>query len=127
MFLRVGFVTPSFAHTLCRYRAGGPVVVGIISARYSGGDPVTYSIVSGNTANTFALDNWGILTVTNNSLLDYATLASQTQLTVQFELFVNLLDQSNPSLSETNRRVVVAILPVRRGFAGPNQPGIGFE
>jgi len=42
-------------------------------------------------------------------LLDYDVLASKTQLAVQFELLVDILDTTEPSLSETNRRVVVAV------------------
>ena len=87
-------------------------IVGTLSARNSSGDPLAYTIMSGNQGNTFALDDSGVLTVEDNGLLDYATLASQTQLTVQFELFIDINDLLNPSLTETNRRVVVGVLPV---------------
>jgi alpha-tubulin suppressor-like RCC1 family protein len=86
--------------------------VGTLVVRNGTAHPVAYTIVSGNTSNTFALDNSGLLTVADNQVLDYASLASQTQLRVQSELFVNITDLVDPSMSETNRRVVVAILPV---------------
>jgi alpha-tubulin suppressor-like RCC1 family protein len=88
------------------------MVLGTIPVRNDSADPVAYTVVSGNPSNTFALDNSGVLTVADNQLLDYTTLTSQTQLAVQFELFVNITDLLDASLSETNRRVVVAILPV---------------
>lgn len=84
-------------------------VVGTVASRCSCTDPLSYQIVSGNTGATFALDNAGHLAVSDNRLLDYSTLAAQTQFAVQFELLVNILDALNPSLSETNRRVLVAI------------------
>ena len=87
-------------------------VVGTIAPHNGRGDTLRFAIVSGNDSNTFALDNSGVLTVADNRSLDYTTLANQTQLTVQFELFVNITDLLNSSLSETNRRVVVAVLPV---------------
>jgi len=87
-------------------------VIGTIAARNGGADPLAFTIVSGNPSNTFSLDSSGVLRVADNRLLDYPSLARQTQLTVQFELFVNIIDVLAPSLSETNRRVVVAVLPV---------------
>jgi hypothetical protein len=87
-------------------------VVGTVAAHNGRGDPLTFAIVSGTASNTFAIDNSGVLTVSYNRSLDYTTLANQTQLTVQFQLFVNITDLLNASLSETNRRVVVAVLPV---------------
>jgi alpha-tubulin suppressor-like RCC1 family protein len=87
-------------------------IVGNIMARETGIDPLSYSIVSGNYSNTFSLDDFGVLVVADNRALDYTTLANQTQLAVQFELFVNIADLVEPGLSETNRRVVVAVLPV---------------
>lgn len=87
-------------------------VVGTIAARNGGADPPAFTIATGNTSNTFALDSSGVLRVAENRLLDYTSLASQTQFPVQFELFVNIADLLDPSLSEINRRVIVAILPV---------------
>ena len=95
-------------------------VVGTVPAN-SSGDPLAYAIVSGNTGNTFNLDNTGVLRVANNTLLDYNRLATNTMLAVQFELFVNITNLANPALTELNRRVVVAVLdindpPVVTGF-----------
>ena len=86
-------------------------VVGIVQASHPNGDPLLYSMVSGNTGNTFAIDNAGTLTVADNRLLDYPTLAAQTTLVVQFNLLVDITDQQDPALTETNRRVVVAVTP----------------
>jgi alpha-tubulin suppressor-like RCC1 family protein len=87
-------------------------IVGTVPPGVSNGDSLGYAILSGNTGNTFAIDSSGTLTVADNTLLDYGTLASQGQFTVQFELFVNITDLQNGSLRETNRRVVVAVMPV---------------
>jgi hypothetical protein len=65
------------------------------------------------------------MTVANNADLDYATLAARTVLEVQFELFVDLKDLLNPSLTETNRRVVIAYSPMLEpcGNRAASQPG----
>jgi len=87
-------------------------VVGMVRAKNTGGDALAYSIVSGNSGGTFAIDNAGTLTVADNQLLDYATLAAQTTLAVQFDLVVDIIGVQNPGLTETDRRVVVAVTPV---------------
>lgn len=87
-------------------------LVGVVPATNPGGDPLTYTITSGNTGSTFALDNSGNLSVANNALLNYETLASNTQLPVQFELFVDIVNTVNSALTETNRRVLVAVTNV---------------
>jgi alpha-tubulin suppressor-like RCC1 family protein len=86
-------------------------LVGIVRANNTGGDALAYSIVSGNAGGTFAIDNAGTLTVADNRLLDYPTLAAQTTLAVQFDLLVDITDPQNPGLTETGRRVVVAVTP----------------
>ena len=86
--------------------------VGVVAPLSANGDPLLYRLISGNTSNTFALDNTGNLTVSNNALLNYETLARNTQFAVQFELFVDIIDALNPTLTEANRRVVVAITPM---------------
>ena len=86
-------------------------VVGVVRAKNTGGDALAYSIVSGNSGGTFAIDNAGTLTVADNQLLDYATIAAQTTLAVGFDLLVNINDVQNPGLTETGRRVVVAVTP----------------
>ncbi|HLH52977.1 MAG TPA: immunoglobulin domain-containing protein [Verrucomicrobiae bacterium] len=75
-------------------------------------DSFSFSIASGNIGNTFALQDNGVLSVADNTLLDYAQLAAHTQLAVQFELFIDIIDNLNPNLNETNRRVVVAVFHV---------------
>jgi autotransporter-associated beta strand protein len=87
-------------------------LVGTISATNLGVDAVNFFIVSGNLSNTFALDDNGALTVANAATLDYETLALKTQSAVQFEMFVNITNTVNPSLTELNRRVVVQVTNV---------------
>ena len=86
--------------------------VGIVTATNLGVDALNYFIVSGNTSNTFALDDNGVLTVTNAATLDYETLGLNTQLAVRFEMFVNITNTVNPALTELNRRLVVVITNV---------------
>ena len=87
-------------------------VVGTVGATNLGVDPLNFFIVSGNSSNTFTLDNNGILTVANAATLNYETLAKTTLYAVQFELFVNITNLANPSLTELNRRVVVQVTNV---------------
>lgn len=100
--------------------------VGVVSAQAPDTDKFTYSIISGNRGNTFAIDNTGTLTVANNALLDYEILATNTSRSpVQFELFLNILDDLHPLLNETNRRVLVAVTnvnepPIVTGFVSSN-------
>jgi autotransporter-associated beta strand protein len=107
-------------------------VVGTVSATNLGVDALNYFIVSGNSSNAFALDNNGVLTVSNSSALNYETLALKTQFAVQFEMFVNITNTSNPALTELNRRVVVQVTnvneaPIIVGFTNSliahTQPG----
>lgn len=86
--------------------------VGLIKPVITTGDPLVFEITGGNLNGTFALDGSGRLSVANDSGLDYVTLGKNTQLPVQFELFVDIIDAAEASLSETNRRVVVAVLYV---------------
>lgn len=102
-------------------------VVGVVAPKPPNPDPLVYTIASGNTGNTFAIDNSGTLTVANNSLLNYETLARNTQFPVQFQLLVNIIDGIQPAFTETNRRVLVAITninepPVISGFVASNFP-----
>ncbi|RYD67244.1 MAG: DUF642 domain-containing protein, partial [Verrucomicrobiaceae bacterium] len=54
--------------------------------------------------------NTGVITVANNTLLDYWALAnSQSLYAAQLELFVNITNVNNSALNETNRRVVIAV------------------
>lgn len=107
-------------------------VVGVVPARAPATDTLTYSITSGNRGDTFAIGNSGILTVVNNALVDYQTLATNiSHAPVQFELFVNILDNLQPLFNETNRRVLVAITPIGEppvitGFVSSNALPEGF-
>jgi hypothetical protein len=87
-------------------------VVGLLPAANPNHDPPIYTITAGNTYDMFALDNSGTLFVSNSAALDYQTLARDTQLPAQFELFVDIVDAANSALTETNRRVVVAVTNV---------------
>jgi autotransporter-associated beta strand protein len=80
-----------------------------------------YAIGSGNTGNTFVIDDFGTVRVANNSLLDYFRMATNTMLPVQFELFVDINDLTDPTATELSRRVVIAVLnvndpPIVAGF-----------
>ena len=85
--------------------------VGLISP-LTAGSSLVYSIPVGNTNNTFSLDNSGVLRVANNTLLNYDRLATNTMFPVRFELLVNITNLANSSLTELNRRVVVAVTQV---------------
>jgi autotransporter-associated beta strand protein len=100
-------------------------LVGMVSSFANAGDQLLYSIVSGNTSNTFAVNNAGMLTVADSTMLDYETLALNTQLAVQFELLLNITDVTHPALNATNHRVLVAVTninepPVITGFVYTN-------
>ena len=71
---------------------------------------LAYTIVSGNTGNTFSVDADGAVRVANNTLLDYNRLATNTMLAVQFELLVNITNLDDPAQTELNRRVVISVL-----------------
>lgn len=87
-------------------------IVGTIGANNPNGNPLVYAITSGNTSNAFRVYNNGVLVVGNSSVLNYEALAMNTQFPVQFELFVNITNTVNSSLTELNRRVVVQVLDV---------------
>jgi hypothetical protein len=79
-------------------------------------DTLAYSIISGNSNNTFSVDNNGLVTVANNTLLDYARMSTNSMLGVQFELLVSITDISNPTLTELSRRVVIGILSTNLNY-----------
>ena len=89
-------------------------VVGTVPANASGN--LVYSIASGNSGNTFSIDNSGVLSVANNTLVDYERRATNSLYFAGFELFVNILNLDNPSLDELNRRVVVNVLSTNIGY-----------
>jgi autotransporter-associated beta strand protein len=86
-------------------------VVGTVLPRTGAGN-YSYTIVGGNTGNTFGIDAAGLLTVADNEWLDYRRLATNTMFTVQFELFVDIVNLDDNSKTELNRRVVVAVTDV---------------
>ena len=86
--------------------------LGLITANNPNNDPLVFTITSGNTGNTFAIDNDGRLSVADNSLLDYDALALSSQFPVQFEMFVDIVNATDSSLTELNHRVVVSITNV---------------
>lgn len=91
-------------------RAPNSTIVGNVPANNPNSSPLVYTITGGNTGGTFSISNSGVLQVANNVLLDYQALAANPALyAAQFELFVNITNVNNGSLSETNRRVVVSV------------------
>jgi VCBS repeat-containing protein len=79
--------------------AGTPV--GSVSASDVDGDGLTYAITGGNTGGTFAISGTGLITVANNTLLDYEMFQS-------FTLTVTVTDDGVPSLS-TDAQVVISL------------------
>ena len=91
-------------------RAPNNTVVGTVPANNPNSSPLVYTITGGNPGTTFAVSNTGVVSVANNTLLDYYALAANPALyAAQFEVFVNIANVNNSSLSETNRRVVIAV------------------
>lgn len=96
--------------------------VGTVTATNLGTDSLVYVITSGNTGGAFALNNSGVLTVANAGALNYEALAALTQLTVQYQLFVNITNLTDPGLTELNRRVVIQVQDLNEppALTGPN-------
>ncbi|MEK7954169.1 beta strand repeat-containing protein [Luteolibacter soli] len=91
-------------------RAPNSTVVGNVPATNPNSSPLVYTITSGNTGGTFSISNTGVVTVANNAQLDYWALANNPALyAAQFELFVTITNVNNATLTETNRRVVIAV------------------
>jgi hypothetical protein len=86
-------------------------IVGVVPSRMAGtNDPLVYAIMAGNTGNTFLIYGDGVVTVANNTLLDYNRLATNSALAVQFELLVNITNLNDAAQTELNRRVVITVL-----------------
>lgn len=84
-------------------RPAGTVVGTVAASDPDSGQTLTYSIVSGNTGNAFALDAAnGRLTVNNSSALNF-------EVTPTFNLTVNVTDNGNPSRSTTATITVLLI------------------
>jgi len=92
----------------------GGSVVGTVTA--SAGGNLVYSIASGNSGGTFTINNSGVLSVANNTLLDYQQRATNAMYFAGFELLVNILNLDNSSLDELNRRVVVSVLSTNTSY-----------
>ena len=71
---------------------------------------LAYAIVSGNTGNTFSVDDNGVVQVADNTSLDYAQLGANTMLPVQYELLLNITNLDDATQTELGRRVVIAVL-----------------
>jgi hypothetical protein len=104
---------PTRLHVFERVPNG--TVVGTVPAS-APADALAYSIAAGNSNNTFSLDANGTVSVANNTLLDYNRLATNSMLYVQFELFVNITNLSNPELTELKRRVVISVLSTNLNY-----------
>lgn len=98
--------------------------VAVLSVDNPSRHELTFSITSGNDGGAFALDSSGALTVANPAALDYETLARQTRLPVQLELFVEITDLADGTASESNRRIVVAVANVNEA---PTIQGLGLS
>lgn len=86
--------------------------VGTVPAAYTNADPLVYTITAGNTSSAFAVASNGAVRVDNAAALNYEAYASNTQFTVQFELFMTISNTVSPALTELGRRVVVKLLDV---------------
>jgi autotransporter-associated beta strand protein len=87
-------------------------VAGSVTANNPNSNPLVYAITAGNTGGTFSVDSNGVVRVSNNALLDYNKLATSTMYAVQLELFMNITNLNDPTLTELNRRVVIAVQQV---------------
>lgn len=92
----------------------GGTVVGTVLPSVGGN--LVYTIASGNSGGTFAINNSGEVSVANNALLDYQQRATNTTYFAGFELFVNISNLDNPSLDELSRRVVVGVLSTNTAY-----------
>lgn len=77
---------------------------------------LAYSIASGNSGGAFTIDNNGVLSVANSTVLDYAQRSTNSMYFAGFELFVNIQNLDDSSLDELNRRVVVNVLSTNLGY-----------
>lgn len=87
-------------------------VAGVIAVENPDGHALSFRIASGNTGSAFAIDKHGVVMVANPQALDYEALGRASQLPVQYELFVEIIDQQDGSLTDMSHRVVVAVSDV---------------
>ena len=111
----VGFVTGARQPTRFTVAESVPnaAIVGVVPPTAAGN--LSYTIVHGNEGGTFAINDDGVLTVTNNSLLKYRELATTSRYFAGFELLVDIVNNDNSTLTETNRRVVVRVIDSTAG------------
>lgn len=106
----VGYVTGARQPTRLSVMEKVPnsTVVGTVPPNAAGN--LTYSIASGNEGSTFSINSSGVLSVANNTLVDYQKRSTNAFYFAGFELFVNIVNNDNALLTELNRRVVVTVL-----------------
>lgn len=89
--------------------ANGSVVGSVTPRNNHGASALSYAIASGNGLGAFQINSaTGQLTVANSAALDYESLSTRYDDPATIELFVSIMDASNPSLNETVRVVVSA-------------------
>ena len=84
-------------------------IIGAVTPNNGNEDPLSFTIVSGNQGNTFGIEAEGTLYLADQDSLNANTQTPGTQFPVEFELLVNINDLANPSLTETNCRVLVDV------------------
>jgi autotransporter-associated beta strand protein len=89
-------------------------IVGRILSQSPPSHALSFVITAGNSAGAFAVDGTGALTVVKSNALNYRGLATNTQFSVRFELFVDIVDLVDPTFNQTARRVLVAVTPVNK-------------
>lgn len=82
-------------------------ILGTIRPSNATADPLEFSILPGANSSAFGIDNLGSIYVTNEPALASYTMVPGIVLPVELEFFVRIDDLLNPSLSETNCRVLV--------------------
>lgn len=88
--------------------ASNGLSVGIVTKRKShGSNALTYSIVSGNNGGAFSINpDTGLVSVADNTQLDYEALSLQWDDPATIEFVVNIVDTIDSSLNESVRVVV---------------------
>lgn len=99
-------------------------ILGAVEPAVPGHGPLVYAITGGNIGGAFAAGTGGILTVATSGPLDYEALSGNGARAAHFKLSVDIIDEHNPALSETNVPVLVVVTnvnepPVITGFVAP--------
>jgi hypothetical protein len=105
-----GFVTGGRLPTRLAVMEQAPngTVVGPVVATDTNSS-LAYAILSGNPSGAFSIDDTGMVRVANAKAVDYTTLATNTVFPVQFEMYVNITNLNDSSLTELNRRVIISV------------------